>query len=63
MTGERAGFDPKIGEVNYVESWKSIELANHSFDYNGWSCSIVDVSPDFVYIQNVQLRQLIFVSC
>ena len=37
-----------VGEVTYLEGWKSIELANKIFGYNGWSCSIVDLSPDFV---------------
>lgn len=32
----------------YVESWKVIELANSIFGYNGWSSSIVDVTPDFI---------------
>lgn len=32
----------------YVESWKVIELANSIFGFNGWSSSIVDLTPDFI---------------
>jgi DNA repair and recombination protein RAD52 len=32
----------------YVESWKAIELANGIFGFNGWSSSIVEITPDFV---------------
>jgi len=32
----------------YVESWKVIELANQIFGFNGWSCSVVDITPDFI---------------
>jgi hypothetical protein len=35
-------------EVTYIESWKAIELANETFAFNGWSCSVVDITPDFV---------------
>jgi DNA repair and recombination protein RAD52 len=31
-----------------VESWKVIELANSIFGFNGWSSSIVDITPDFI---------------
>lgn len=31
-----------------MESWKAIDLANDVFGYTGWSCSIVDITPDFV---------------
>eukprot|EP00727_Mastigamoeba_balamuthi_P009887 m51a1_g5520 putative dna repair and recombination protein (213) ;mRNA; f:417297-418452 len=32
----------------YVESWKAIEIANGIFGFDGWSCSIVDITPDYV---------------
>lgn len=32
----------------YVESWKVIELANQIFGFNGWSSSVVDITPDYV---------------
>ncbi|XP_049851021.1 uncharacterized protein LOC126324548 [Schistocerca gregaria] len=35
-------------KVSYIESWKAIELANAIFGYNGWSSSIVDITPDFI---------------
>jgi len=35
-------------KFTYVESWKAIELANSIFGFNGWSSSIVDITPDFM---------------
>lgn len=35
-------------EYTYIASNKAIEIANNIFHYNGWSCSIVDLTPDFV---------------
>jgi len=32
----------------YIESWKVLQLANRIFGFNGWSCSVVDISPDYV---------------
>lgn len=32
----------------YIEGWKTIELSNSIFGFDGWSCSIVDLTPDFV---------------
>eukprot|EP01088_Endostelium_zonatum_P022678 TRINITY_DN99_c1_g3_i1.p1 TRINITY_DN99_c1_g3~~TRINITY_DN99_c1_g3_i1.p1 ORF type:complete len:365 (-),score=111.93 TRINITY_DN99_c1_g3_i1:2-1096(-) len=32
----------------YVESWKAIELANSIFGFNGWACTVSDISPDFI---------------
>mmetsp|Transcript_20040 Transcript_20040/g.27588 ORF Transcript_20040/g.27588 Transcript_20040/m.27588 type:complete len:425 (+) Transcript_20040:91-1365(+) len=32
----------------YVEGWKAIELANSILSFNGWSCSIAEITPDFV---------------
>ncbi len=40
-----ASFPDKF---TYVEGWKSIQLANQIFGFNGWSSSVVDVTPDFV---------------
>ena len=37
-------------EYTYLSSNRAIEIANETFQYNGWSCSIVDVTPDFVCI-------------
>ena len=31
----------------YIEGWKSIELANTILSFNGWSCSIVEITSDF----------------
>lgn len=32
----------------YVESWRAIEIANSIFGFDGWSSSVVDITPDFV---------------
>ena len=32
----------------YVEGWRAIELANNILSFNGWSCSIVEITQDFV---------------
>eukprot|EP01095_Lingulamoeba_sp_RSL-Kostka_P011151 TRINITY_DN4167_c0_g1_i2.p1 TRINITY_DN4167_c0_g1~~TRINITY_DN4167_c0_g1_i2.p1 ORF type:complete len:350 (+),score=125.86 TRINITY_DN4167_c0_g1_i2:124-1173(+) len=32
----------------YIESWRVISLANKVFGFDGWSCTVVDISPDFV---------------
>ena len=37
-----------LARFTYVESWRAIQLANAIFGFNGWSCSVVDISPDFV---------------
>ncbi len=38
------------GSFTYVESWKVIELANQIFGFNGWSSSVVDITPDYASI-------------
>ena len=43
----RAGYG-QSGDLTYVEGWKTIELANSLFGFNGWSCSICDLTPDYV---------------
>lgn len=35
-------------KYTYIESHKAIQLANQIFGFNGWSSSVVDVTPDFV---------------
>lgn len=40
-------------KFTYVESWKVIELANSIFGFNGWSSSIVDITPDFVRSKSI----------
>eukprot|EP01105_Mastigella_eilhardi_P021475 TRINITY_DN51_c0_g2_i1.p1 TRINITY_DN51_c0_g2~~TRINITY_DN51_c0_g2_i1.p1 ORF type:complete len:439 (-),score=124.70 TRINITY_DN51_c0_g2_i1:72-1364(-) len=35
-------------KFTYVESWKVIEIANSIFGFDGWSSTVVDVSPEFV---------------
>lgn len=34
--------------LTYVESWKVIQNANRIFGFDGWSCSIIDLSLDFL---------------
>jgi hypothetical protein len=41
-------FSSLVAKYTYVESWKAIQLANQIFGFNGWSSSVVDVTPDFV---------------
>lgn len=51
-----------LAKYTYIESWRGISLANSIFGFNGWSCSVVDLSPDFVsfWNTNFQARNLIF---
>ncbi|KAN0027454.1 hypothetical protein ACTFIU_010408 [Dictyostelium citrinum] len=39
--------------LSYLESWKAINLANKIFQFNGWSSSIKELSPDFIEEINV----------
>lgn len=39
--------------LSYLESWKAINLANKIFQFNGWSSSIKELSPDFIEEVNV----------
>ncbi|ORX95522.1 Rad52/22 double-strand break repair protein [Basidiobolus meristosporus CBS 931.73] len=39
-------------KVAYLEGWKSINLANEMFGFNGWSSKIVDYTIDFLDIAN-----------
>ncbi len=36
------------GPVPYLEGWKSIQLANDIFGFNGWSSSIMNLTTDYV---------------
>ncbi len=36
------------GSLMYLEGWKAIELANSIFGFEGWSCSVLELTPDFV---------------
>eukprot|EP01116_Phalansterium_solitarium_P020705 TRINITY_DN6180_c0_g1_i1.p1 TRINITY_DN6180_c0_g1~~TRINITY_DN6180_c0_g1_i1.p1 ORF type:complete len:382 (+),score=92.19 TRINITY_DN6180_c0_g1_i1:79-1224(+) len=49
LSSDSVSYRPSVfgDECTYIESWKSIELANEVFGYNGWSCSIVNCSVDF----------------
>ena len=35
-------------KFTYVEGWQVIEIANHIFGFNGWSSTVIDISPDYV---------------
>ncbi len=49
-------------KFTYVEGWKAIQLANQIFGFNGWSSSVVDVTPDFVrHFLSFSLFVLIFI--
>lgn len=41
-------FSCAEAKYTYIESHKAIQLANQIFGFNGWSSSVVDVTPDFV---------------
>ncbi|KAJ3046862.1 DNA repair protein rad52 [Rhizophlyctis rosea] len=43
---------PGGSKVHYLEGWKATALANDIFEFNGWSSSIVDLTPDFVDIEH-----------
>lgn len=34
----------------YVEAWKAFDIANEVFQYNGWSCSIVNLNLEHVRV-------------
>ncbi len=34
--------------VHYIETWRAIELANHTFGFNGWSSRVVEVTQDYL---------------
>lgn len=41
------------GNLTYVEGWKAIEMANSLFGFEGWSCSVELLTPDFVCLSNL----------
>ncbi|KAI8821633.1 uncharacterized protein EV422DRAFT_495649 [Fimicolochytrium jonesii] len=43
---------PGGSKVSYIEGWKVVSLANEIFGFNGWSHSVVDMTVDFVDIEN-----------
>ena len=47
---QRSG--PGNQKLTYVESWKSIELANEIFGFSGWSSTILSLDMDFVDERN-----------
>lgn len=50
--GRFSCFNNKIGTIigrfTYIESWRTIQIANAIFGFNGWSCTVVDLTPDYV---------------
>jgi len=36
------------GQVAYLEGWKSLQLANEVFGFNGWSSEILSLTTDFL---------------
>lgn len=42
----RAG--PGGTKVTYIEGWRAVDLANATFKYNGWSCSVLALTQDYV---------------
>ncbi|KAL1916077.1 uncharacterized protein VTP21DRAFT_6081 [Calcarisporiella thermophila] len=47
FTSQRPG-PAGTGKITYIEGWKTINLANEIFGFNGWSSSIIDITVDFV---------------
>ena len=41
---QRAG--PGNQKLTYIESWKSIEMANQIFGFNGWSSTIMSLNQE-----------------
>ena len=42
-------------KFTYVEGWQVIEIANHIFGFNGWSSTVIDISPDYVRVLALSL--------
>nr|CCA14659.1 Rad52/22 domaincontaining protein putative [Albugo laibachii Nc14] len=38
---------PRGTRLTYIESCKAIELANHTFGFNGWSCHLVECKEEY----------------
>lgn len=53
------GGGPKL---TYAEGWKIINLANEVFGFNGWSSSVVNVTIDFVDLNEESKRYNVGVS-
>ncbi|KND00623.1 recombination protein rad52, variant [Spizellomyces punctatus DAOM BR117] len=47
---QRSG--PGGSKVSYLEGWKATQLANDIFGFNGWSSTLVDITVDFVDVDN-----------
>ena len=45
---------PRGTRLTYIESCKAIELANHTFGFNGWSCHLVECKEE--YVMSMSLR-------
>lgn len=43
---------PGNQKLTYVESWRSIELANEIFGFSGWSSTILSLDMDFIDEKN-----------
>ena len=39
---------PRGTRLTYIESCKAIELANHTFGFNGWSCHLLECKEEYV---------------
>ena len=44
---------PSNSKINYIEGWKSTNLANQVFGFNGWSNSVISTTVDYVDVDPV----------
>ncbi len=40
------------GQVAYLEGWRAFNYANDIFGFNGWSSEILNMSTDFIDVEN-----------
>jgi recombination DNA repair RAD52 pathway protein len=40
-----------VGSVGYIEGWRSFNLANGIFGFNGWCSEILNITTDFVMLK------------
>ncbi|KAI8589461.1 hypothetical protein BDZ88DRAFT_395956 [Geranomyces variabilis] len=40
------------GKLSYIEGWKVTNIANDIFGFNGWANKVVDITVDFVDVEN-----------
>jgi DNA recombination protein Rad52 len=51
------------GAVAYLEGWRAISHANHTFGFNGWSSEIIALNTDFLDVDESSGRVSVGMSC